>query len=104
MKKLVLIVLFAFLFLMPTSALAYDPTSLPNNSYGIHIANPVDLKDAASLVNSNGGQWGYVTFVINQNELDHERWQKVFDEARRLKVIPIVRVASDPDGGVWTKT
>lgn len=32
----------------------YDPSSVPNNSFGIHIANIQDLEDAAKLVNSGG--------------------------------------------------
>lgn len=79
-----------------------NPTDVSNNKFGIHITDENDLKDAATLVNSSGGDWGYVTFVITESQRDHDRWQKVFDDARRLHLIPIVRIASKPDGDNWT--
>jgi len=57
---------------------AENPLSVPNNSFGIHILDENDLEDAAKLVNSGGGDWGYVTFVIRSDERDSKRWQKVF--------------------------
>lgn len=80
-----------------------DPLTVPNNKFGIHIADPVDLSDAAKLVNSTGGDWGYVTFVIRNDERDTKRWQKVFDTCRNLHLIPIVRLASHLDGSNWIK-
>lgn len=86
------------------SALAItDPLLVPNNKFGIHIFNENDLDSAAKLVNSTGGDWGYVTLVIAENERDVERWQKAFDRMRRLHLIPIVRIATKPDGHVWEK-
>lgn len=94
----------ALLFFTSQNALAiYDPVSVPNNSFGIHIANIQDLEDAAKLVNSEGGDWGYVTFVITKGERDVNRWQKVFDEMRTLHLIPIVRVATAFSGENWEK-
>lgn len=81
----------------------YDPTSVENNRYGIHIFSEKDLNDAERLVNSTGGDWGYVTFVITELERDHDRWQKVFDEMRRRHLIPIVRLATKAGGEVWEK-
>jgi len=74
-----------------------------NNYFGIHIADTSDLEDAANLVNSSGGDWGYVTFVIRKDERDTKRWQKVFDNARRLHLIPIVRIATRFENGNWEK-
>jgi hypothetical protein len=81
----------------------YDPLSVPNNRVGIHIFSEKDLSDAANLVNSEGGDWGYVTFVITEAERDRGRWQNVFDEMRRHHLIPIVRVATKAVGPVWEK-
>lgn len=80
-----------------------DPLSVPNNPYGIHIFSEKDIEDAAILVNSSGGDWGYVTFVITEAERDHNRWQEVFNKLRRLHLIPIVRIATKPNGGFWEK-
>ena len=46
----------------------YDPLGVPNNRYGIHIADLNDISDVAPLVNSNGGDWGYVTLVASDND------------------------------------
>lgn len=73
-----------------------------NNKFGIHIIDEHDLKDAAALVNSNGGEWGYVTFVIREDQRDQEQWQRAMDEMRRLKLIPIVRLATKMENSYWT--
>lgn len=96
-----IIVLF-FAFTNPIKAIV-DPLSSPNNRFGIHITSESDLQDAANLVNSNGGEWGYITLIIRENDLDLEKWQSIFDYARELKLIPIVRIATKPEGGVWAK-
>lgn len=93
-----------FLFLPARSVLAItDPLAVPNNNVGIHIFSEKDLEDAAKLVNSRAGDWGYVTVVITEGERDHDRWQQVFDQMRRLHLIPIVRLATKPNGAVWEK-
>lgn len=80
-----------------------DITSVPNNKFGIHITNEKDLTNASNLVNSNGGDWGYVTIVITEAERDHDRWQTVFDQMRQLHLIPIIRLATKAQGDVWQK-
>src|SRR3989344_1245178 len=80
-----------------------DPISVPNNKFGIHITGENDLDSAYKLVNSNGGDWGYVTIVITEAERDRDRWQKVFDQMRRFHIIPIVRLATKAKGPVWEK-
>jgi len=90
--------------LIPKQAYAItDPLSSPNNIFGIHILNEGELKDAANLVNSGGGDWGYVTLVIQKGERDQSRWQRAFNEARRLHLIPIVRIASSQQNSGWEK-
>jgi len=103
LKKLCFYCLFIFSFLiLSNSAYAIsDPLAVPNNRFGIHILNEADLQGAADLVNSQGGQWGYVTLVIQQNDLDTQKWQKIFDELRDLKLIPLVRLATQPAGDYW---
>jgi hypothetical protein len=85
---------------LPDSAMNF-PQSTLNNKFGIHITDEKDLTDAAALVNSSGGDWGYVTFVITEGERNHDRWQQVFDQMRRLHLIPIVRIATKADGDIW---
>lgn len=103
-KRLLLsLILFIVLF-NPTEVLAIEnPLSTSNNIFGIHILDENDLENAAELVNSSGGDWGYVTFVIRKDERDTARWQKVFDKMRRLHLIPIVRIATRQQNGGWEK-
>jgi hypothetical protein len=102
-KKLIALLLGIILFYSSCSeAFAItDPGSAPNNKVGIHITSEHDLKEAAALVNTNGGDWGYVTIVITEAERDQARWQNVFDEMRRLHLIPLVRLATKPNGAIW---
>ncbi|MBI4057791.1 hypothetical protein HY405_00520 [Candidatus Microgenomates bacterium] len=101
-KTLIVFLLIFFSSVQPVSAI-YDPTSVSNNKFGIHIADTADLEDAARLVNSSGGDWGYVTFVVTETDRDKDRWQKVFNRARRLHLTPIVRVATRPQDSMWEK-
>jgi len=80
-----------------------NPLTVPNNKVGIHILNESDLEDAARLVNSSGGEWGYVTIVIRKDERNIGKWQRTFDKMRRLKLIPIVRIASTMESDYWSK-
>lgn len=79
----------------------YDPLSVPNNKFGIHIADPNDLAEAAQLVNSTGGDWGYVVMVIQDNDRSTDKWQSIFNQLRRLHLIPIIRIATHPEGDSW---
>lgn len=109
MKKLLYII---FLFLILTlifskPALAVEnPLTVPNNKFGIHILFTEEIRDAAKLVNSSGGDWGYVTIPIQAGDKDLIKWQKFMDEAKTLHVIPIIRLATEGDyfnTKVWRK-
>lgn len=105
MKKLISI-FFATLLLLFSNTSVYavnDPASSPNNKIGIHIFSEKDLDNSEKLVNSGGGDWGYITIVITEAERDHDRWQQVFDEMRRRHLIPIIRLATKANGAIWNK-
>ena len=103
-KIIFLIAIFFYQLFSPSVTHAIEnPTAVENNKFGIHIINDEDLDDASKLVNSSGGDWGYVTFVVREDERDVGRWQKIFNRARKLHLIPIVRVATIQSGGNWTK-
>ena len=91
-------------FAMPQQILAIvNSLDSPNNKYGIHINGEGDFTNARELVNSNGGDWGYITFVIREDERDVKRWNKAFNELRSLHLIPLVRIASVQEGSSWKK-
>lgn len=104
-KIKITLVIFVFLFLVfPKETFAInDPLSVQNNKFGIHILDTADTKDAQTLVNSSGGDWGYVTMVIREDERDLIRWQQFFDDLRRKHLIPIIRLATTSDGTNWKK-
>ena len=81
----------------------YDPLSVPNNKFGIHIiqATPGESSPAASLVNSSGGDWGYITFLIESKDRNESKWQEFFNDLRRRHLIPIVRLATKPVNEYW---
>jgi hypothetical protein len=99
MKKIIVILVFSFLFVLSAKQTfaIYDPFSVPNNKFGIHILFPSELSKAKELVNSSGGDWGYVTIPIQAGDKDLIKWQSFFDECRKLHLIPVVRLATEGD-------
>lgn len=79
----------------------YDPQSVSNNRMGVHVLEPSEVDEAAKLVNSQGGEWGYVTVPIRADDRDREKWQQFFLKAREKKVIPILRIATFVHGPKW---
>jgi hypothetical protein len=101
---MIALLLSLILLLFPKQIWAiHDPLSVANNKYGIHIADFNDIVDTASLINSNGGDWGYVTLVATDGDRDIGKWQRIFDEMRRLHIIPLVRLATHPEASGWKK-
>lgn len=82
-----------------------DPLASPNNKFGIHMISPTNDESlpAATLVNSNGGDWGYITILIESKNRDHNKWQAFFDDLRRKHLIPIIRLATEPEKDYWKK-
>lgn len=104
-KILILLTIFYQLFTFSAYA-AEDPLAVPNNPIGIHILNPSELESAKKLVNSNGGDWGYVTIPIQYGDRNLEKWQAFMDAARRDHLIPLMRLATDAyweNTTVWRK-
>lgn len=99
MKRLlsILSIIFIFLFFVNTSFAIYDPLSTQNNKYGIHILFPEEISEAANLINSTGGDWGYVTIPIRSTERNMEKWQKFMDDCKKYHVIPLLRIATEGD-------
>lgn len=99
MKLLVLFLFLSIVFhgFVPLAAAIEDPLKVSNNRFGIHILFDAELDEAAKLVNSQGGDWGYVTIPIQVNDRDLEKWQNFMDKARDLHLIPIIRLATEID-------
>ena len=108
MRKSLFIVYLAliyFLLAKPAHAIV-NPLSVPNNKIGIHILFDSELPQAARLINSSGGDWGYVTIPIQWGDKDLVKWQNFMNNCRRYHVIPILRLATEGDffnTTVWRK-
>lgn len=87
--------------LYPTFAIV-DPLAVPNNRFGIHIiqATPDESSPAAQLVNTKG-DWGYITVLVESKDRNHDKWQEFFNDLRRRHLIPLVRLATQPEGNFW---
>jgi hypothetical protein len=102
--------MFAFIFFLALSLsnpshiqAIYDPLTVANNAFGIHIADVNDLLSVSPLINSTGGDWGYVTLVIPDTDKNTDKWNGVFNTMRRLHMIPIVRIATHMENEAWVK-
>ncbi|OGK15955.1 hypothetical protein A2690_00685 [Candidatus Roizmanbacteria bacterium RIFCSPHIGHO2_01_FULL_39_12b] len=97
----VLVFIINFFVTPKTEAALFEP----NNKVGIGLAVPDenDIKDAANLVNGNGGEWGYTTLIIQDNDRDFSKWQGVCNKLRTARLIPIFRLATHLDGGSWVR-
>ena len=65
-----------------------------NNKFGLYIYMEVDdfLDLAEDLVNSNGGEWGYVLVPYNVKDYRDDRWQRFFIRLNEKKLIPIIQL------------
>ncbi len=92
-----LTIVFLFVLSFEQASAVYDPLSVPNNKIGIHILFPDELDKARELVNSNNGDWGYVTIPIQAGDKDLKKWQDFMNNAKKLHIIPIIRIATEGD-------
>lgn len=74
-----------------------------SNQFGIHILEPYDLDKARELVNSGGGDWGWVTIVIRDDDMDRQKWQVFMDQCREKHLVPIVRISTHNLNSHWVK-
>ncbi|MCX6733111.1 MAG: hypothetical protein NTV98_06250 [Candidatus Roizmanbacteria bacterium] len=101
MKKLFIYLLtFLCIAIFPLSSYAQE-----NNKVGISLLQPTseDFIGASALTNGSTGDWGYVTLVIQENDRDVRKWQDIFENLRDKHLIPIVRLATSPQGEVWRR-
>lgn len=72
----------------------YSSFFRPNNKVGLYIYAEEErfFKLADNLVNSNGGDWGYVLIPYNVKDRDTSKWQRVFKDLTKRHLIPIVQL------------
>lgn len=107
--KAILLTIFIFILSLGFATNAYaieDPLAKPNNKFGIHILFDTELNEASTLINTSGGEWGYVVIPIQSGDRDLVKWQNFMNHAKELKIIPIIRLATENyyfDTKVWRK-
>lgn len=70
--------------------------NFPNNKFGVHIfSNESDIDLAAQLVNSNGGDWGWVTITMDIHERNSDKWNSFFAKMLEKHLIPIIQLSNN---------
>jgi len=71
-----------------------DPNWEENNKFGLYIyAEEKDLFEIAqNLVNSNGGEWGYVLIPYSVKDYNRDKWGRVFDQLIAKRLIPVIQL------------
>ena len=87
------------------------PIATPENNLGIHLlltdglrAWPVEVwQEHMTYARQAVGQWGFVTELVREGDLDPARWQVFMDLCAALQLTPILRLATtfDEDAGWW---
>ena len=64
-----------------------------NNKFGLYVYSTENfIKKADELINSNGGDWGYVLIPYNVRDYDGSKWRKIFDLLNKKHLIPIIQL------------
>lgn len=86
---------------------AHAEPAAPNNKVGINAIRWFDaryLSAISQVVNSSGGDWGYVTvLLVDEDRQNPARIQRLLDDANRYHLIPIFRLATHQDSMYWVK-
>ncbi|MDD3003133.1 MAG: hypothetical protein PHS06_04685, partial [Candidatus Shapirobacteria bacterium] len=90
-----------FIFLLIFSLFFNSLILASDNTFGLHLSQTEDIHSAAKIINSQNGDWGWATIVIQTNNLDKNTWQNFFDNCRKDHIIPIIRIATIGEGENW---
>lgn len=64
-----------------------------NNKFGLYIYSVENFaKKADEMVNSNGGNWGYVLVPYNVKDYELNKWNSFFEILNRKHLIPIIQL------------
>lgn len=84
----------------PPPPATYTPSrgriNFPNNKFGVYAyagADQVEL--AAALVNSNGGDWGWLLMPLELGERNAEKWNGIFAKSLEKHLIPILQISKN---------
>jgi hypothetical protein len=81
------------------------PVMAQGQVLGVHILHPYEITDAKELVDVKEGDedtWHYVTIPLTLDDIKKEdEWRGFFQEAKKQKIIPLVRLSSRFENGAW---
>lgn len=80
--------------LATTKTLTFNRAGDQNNKFGLYIYASGDnyIEKATTLINSQGGDWGYVTIPIDLQDLNWEVWHDLFTALDEKHLTPIVQL------------
>ena len=91
-----------FLIFLLTFCLIFNrPILASDNIFGLHLSQTSDIYSASQIINSQNGDWGWATIVLQSNKLHHNEWQDFFDYCRKHHLIPIIRLATYGQQDNW---
>lgn len=89
-----------FLFCLTSTTVAAQTAKM-----GMHVLSMEEVEPAVTLLKEqavSSDDWYYITIPFTIADLDRQHeWQQFFVKARALRVIPIVRLATVPEGASW---
>lgn len=73
------------------------------NKAGVHVLHPEEIEAAATLLGSTtSNDFRYLTIPFSLEDLKRkDEWQRFFDKAATLKIIPLVRLVTKFENGHW---
>ncbi|MEK7527804.1 MAG: hypothetical protein AAB574_02190 [Patescibacteria group bacterium] len=92
-----------FLFFLLLIAKSNPILASDRSIFGLHLSQTSDITSAKNIINSNGGDWGYITIVLRTDQFNRQMWQDFFDNCRLFHLTPIIRLATIMEKDYWKR-
>ena len=101
MRTIILLLVFSAYFLCSIPQIAFAETA----KMGMHVLSMQEVQPAVQLLRAqekDTEHWYYITIPFTKADVAKEaEWHAFFVQAKALKVVPIVRLATVPDDASW---
>ncbi len=78
-------------------------TAMEDKILGVHLLSTQDINRAEQLLKVED-DWHFLTIALTLDDLNQEKmWQDFFNQCRQKRFIPIVRLATRVENGVWIR-
>ncbi len=105
-KKIILLSLSLTLLCLVFHNLAVLVQAMEGKIMGVHILSPGDLDNARRLFTDEEikDDWHFLTIPLALKDLDDlPLWQEFFKDCQQFQFIPLVRLATRAENGVWQR-